>query len=432
MKKLISLGISIVMLVSAFVLLPKQKHEDVIAGPAGGEDQTVESLYELKNSLMALVGYDDSVKSGTIKFSYSQDQTTGQSSYEGGEPTPDIDYNPGSGETELTPEESDTSSEETEPMPDAESSTPEVYQSGDTSVDNSGSDSSVDESVDTGNESNPDAPSLPIDPNDPGAEIDPGELEDQIKDEYQEEIENEVNNNIGNVLDNLSIGLSTQNIDLTLYFDGSVIYYSIQGTFATRMGEGENKKVLSYVYDIEIYYDAKDASTLEDDVRLVRFNFFDGYSHDPDVTPLITADKLGVWYKMDYAAIRYVHLLIFDFSNILYQVIGAQPSDFETFSESDNVYSTDRSDENGNHGFTINLCNNTRPSFSSYWHTSNNDYINGQTKSVDGGVECTLYNIGNTKVEFDLSKVDVKEANEFDWSFFAQLFMIDAEEGGLY
>ena len=70
MKKLIALGVSIVILITAFVLLPKQKNEEVIAGPGSKKDEKIESPAELHDALISVAGYDGSVEKGTYTLSY--------------------------------------------------------------------------------------------------------------------------------------------------------------------------------------------------------------------------------------------------------------------------------------------------------------------------------------------------------------------------
>ena len=385
MKKLISLGISIVILISAFVLLPKQKNEDVIAGDAGGKNAKVESLYDLKGALLALTNkVPGAIKSGTITFKYSHRITTGESSSEGEKYMAAVSE----GDYEFF--------RANDSVTVGTTGSGIGYGSGDTSVEGSF------ENVGNG--------SITVNP----------EFEEQIKDQYGNEYEDQVNDNINDALQSLTYGLTADSVDLTVYFDEDVVYYQVKGTHAFRADGGNDKEVLTYVYDLELYLTENGNGK-----RLVRFNFFDGYSNDSDISPVITADKLGIWYDMDDEAIFYVNMLFGDYGFL--------------FNE---IWSTDESlfDQNGDeylisgngYEFRIDLSNEEKPSFSYHAYSSDNDYGNGYTLDFESDSKYVLSNLGNTKVEFDLSKVDVHKASDFDWDFFADLFGFKYGEGGIY
>ena len=399
MKKLISLGISIVILISAFVLLPKQKNEDVIAGDAGGKNAKVESLYDLKNTLLSLTGLGDDVKSGTITFKYSHRITSGESSSEGEEYMAAVSE----GEYEFF--------RANDSVTVGTTGSGIGYGSGDTFNDGSlggvglGGDVSVE---------NPTV-DIPETPGNGTITVNP-----EFGEQYDNEYEDQVNDNINDALQNMTIGLTADSVDLTVYFDEDVVYYQVKGTHASRQGDGNDKEVLTYVYDLELYLTENGNGK-----RLVRFNFFDGYSNDSDISPVITADKLGIWYDMDDEAIFYVNMLFGDYGYL--------------FNE---IWSTDESmfDQNGDeylisgngYEFRIDLSNEEKPSFSYHVNSSDNDYVNGHTLDFESDSKYVLSNLGNTKVEFDLSKVDVHKASDFDWDFFADLFGFKYGEGGIY
>lgn len=397
MKKLISLGISIAILISAFVLLPKQKNEDVIAGDAGGKNAKIESLYELKNALMSLSGMDfGDIKSGTITYSYTNNVTTGESSYEGGE------YMFDTNEGEYSYYRADKA---------VVGTTGSGFGYGSSDAFNDGS-SFNDGAVNGG--------SITASPVDPDFEFNPGDYEEQIKDQYRDEIENEVNNSIGSVLDTLSIGLSTSSVNLTLYFDEGVMYYQLKGTCASRSGEGSNKKVLTFVYDIEIYSDTNDIYDPDDDILLVRFNFFDGYSNDSKISPVITADKLGIWYEMNDEGLIYMNAFLGDLGYMMQNILEA-----ETCDEFD-------SDDSSSYSLKIDFSDKERPTCKSSLHMEDENFVHGYSMTANSDSTLTFSNLNNTKIEFDPDKVDVEKSSKFDWDFFADLLGFDAEEGGIY
>jgi len=419
MKKIIALVISIAILVAAFVLLPQQKHEDVIAGPADGTNLKIGTLLDLKTALLSLNPYEEGmITSGTITFKYSNNVATTESSFQGSNYVPDIDE----GDLELYQADGNLS----DGFNGGTLVGPGGVDVGDGPI-----------AIGPGGIEGVDGP-IVIGPggiegvDGPAYEIDP-DMQEQIKDEYQQEIENEINNSIGNVIDTLSIGLTTNKVDLTLYFNENVMYYQLKGTFATRTGDGDAKKVISYVYDIEIYADMNDIAIPNDDQMLVRFNFFDGYSNKAEISTMISPDKLDTWYEMDDTAFEYVSCLFDTFGAIIPKVAMAEASSFDSYDPYDlnpKYFRDAESSNNSSYEFEIDLRNEEAPSFFYNTHSESNDYLNGRTITIDTKSNYTLSNLENTKIEFDFSDVEIKKVTDFHWNFFAVLFGHNTEEGG--
>lgn len=291
MKKLIALGIAIAILITAFVLLPNQKSEDVIAGPNGKKDEKIETLEDLEAALMSIISYNGDIESGTITVSHGQSYSMSSEAYD---------------------------------------------------------------------------------------------------------------------------GESINNANITLYFTEDAEYYQLKGSVIYRMEEDDDSKVLTYVYDIELY--------AEEDARAIRINFFDGYSNDSDFDPALPVDQLGVWFEVDetkYAAMKqyFGGQTIQSMCYFVAQQIGSveevdedfyvfNPDDYEDYE--DDIY------------FSIDLSDSAKPvcELEIEQNMSEMDYYSEQNETL------TLSNLNNTTIEFDFDDADVKKEKAFDWDFFTDLLGI--------
>ena len=219
-------------------------------------------------------------------------------------------------------------------------------------------------------------------------------------------------------------GIIRRETNVTMYFDDGVTYYQVSGYYVSRNGSGDNKEVLTYVYDMEIYVDTTD----DEDVKIVRFNFFDGYSNDSKKAPVISIDKLDVWYNMDQTAWLCVNSLFAEYTDALYTIDSLTARDFEKSVEDVYVMNSYMDDLSVN--MTMDLSKATEPTWKMFVDSNGGNILNGQTQSIRQDVALTMSNINNINIKFDLDDVDVKKTKSFDWDFFEELLVIDMDEEG--
>ena len=113
-------------------------------------------------------------------------------------------------------------------------------------------------------------------------------------------------------------------------------------------------------------------------------------------------------------------------------ILTTNEDDFDKVNDgSEEIYIKDMSYEyGGSEHYRIDLTDATEPYCDINMHSSEYAEGYGEIYSYTINATLTMCNLNNTVVEFDIDKVDVKDTDDFDWDFFAELYGYNAEEGG--